>query len=91
MVDLLTSEGANLMSTTVHGVQPIHLAAENNHLELIQRLLNETNRVPVNVIDSSKWTPLHYAAAKGLPEATNLLLLHGEKRGRMSSLNSSQF
>ena len=53
----------------------MHVAAEYNRVDVIQRLLND--KVPVSIMDANKWTPLHYSAANGNEEATDLLILHG--------------
>ena len=53
----------------------LHLAAANNHHEVIRILLK--HKAPIAALDWEKWTPLHYAAGCENPEGAKVLLEHG--------------
>ena len=52
---------------TKHGMNCLHLAALNGHLNLCKTLINEY-RFDVNVADNDGWTALHYSAGNGSDE-----------------------
>jgi ankyrin repeat protein len=53
---------------------PLHFAALNNHVEVIQLLLGSQAEIEWN--DDQKCTPLHLACKKGHIESVALLLAH---------------
>ena len=54
------------------GVTPIHLAAENNHLDICKLILS--NLVDKNPSDLKGKTVLHYSAAEGHLDICRLLI-----------------
>lgn len=54
----------------------LHWSIVRNY-PLLTKYLLATKPTLVNTITSDGWTPLHYAAAQGLPDAITLLLDHG--------------
>jgi ankyrin repeat protein len=54
---------------------PLHLAAQNNHVKLVQLLLEAGSNMEQE--DELKCTPLHMACKKGSCDALDLLLKSG--------------
>lgn len=57
---------------TICGRMPIHIAAREGHLHILEFLLS--NGMRVNETDDNGWIPLHYAAWKGDIEAVKFLI-----------------
>ena len=56
------------------GFAPIHYATYNNHIEMLNFLLE--NKVPPSLKDSRGYQPLHWAAKQGGIGVTNVLIEH---------------
>jgi len=56
---------------------PIHLAAYNGRLAIVEALLNNGAEINVRVWGDSGDTPLHHAAKKGFYEVSRTLIIHG--------------
>ncbi|EAY14432.1 hypothetical protein TVAG_426250 [Trichomonas vaginalis G3] len=74
--DLLMSNGASIdFKPNEHGKHAIHIAAENDDLEMIQFLLSLGENI--NIKDKNGATPLHYAALDGCAKTVDFLVSHG--------------
>ena len=60
MVDILLAYAANISSRDTKGRIPLHKAAEDGHVDVVQSLISLG--ADVNDRDYESWTPLHYAA-----------------------------
>ena len=47
-----------------HGACPIHLAADEGHVEVIRELLSAGSNIDVPATPGCNWTPLFFAAAQ---------------------------
>ena len=61
------------------GMTPLHLAALNNQVEVIEALLSESEAVNVNEVDNLFRTPLYLACENSRAEALDALLKHGAR------------
>ncbi|KAM5344078.1 hypothetical protein ACJ41O_012615 [Fusarium nematophilum] len=75
-VQQLLDGGADLeVASLDRRLTPLHLAASNNHAELVHLLLE--NDADVTVLCKNGLTPLLLAASRGCTEVAHLLLLYG--------------
>src|SRR5262245_13870525 len=72
---LLTSNPQMAHSRTAENDQPLHFAAQHNHVAIARLLLD--NGADVNARGNHDFTPLHYAAHYGCPECAELLVDSG--------------
>ncbi len=72
---LMLEEGVDLNALGIGARTALHLAADKNHLEVAQVLLNAG--ADPNVPDETDFTPLHLAAARGCLPMMALLVEHG--------------
>jgi len=63
------------------GLSALHYAVAGNHQDAIKLLIKY--KANVNLKSKEKWTPLHWAALMEQPEAAQLLIQAGAKRGKM--------
>ncbi len=63
-----------------NGLSPLHYAVAGNHLDAIKLLINY--KADVNLRSKEKWTPLHWAALMEVPQAAEILIQAGAKRGK---------
>lgn len=69
------SNGANINVVDANGYTPLHCAVYNNHLFVVQILVEA--KADINVRDTKnydQWTPLHFAAAFGRVDFVKALL-----------------
>jgi ankyrin repeat protein len=84
IVKMLMLNGGEIDTKDFHGKQPLHYAAENGNVELVDLLLSKGHSkiiamllrtgADVSAQDNSGKTALHYAAQKGNLEVVELLL-----------------
>jgi len=60
-----------------HGMSLLHLASDNDHLNIVQELLDAG--IDVNILSGQNLTPLTLAAARGRIKIVELLLKHDSK------------
>lgn len=81
IVRMLLENRADPFKFSNKGYYPIHIAAINNHYEIIQLLINhssENNLPPIlELRNNEKATPLLLASKKGHIETVQILLNHG--------------
>ncbi len=70
LINTVGAQGINKANSK--GQTPLHIAAANNHITLVERLLK--NRADVNITDKNGNTPLHYAVLKENVEVIRLLI-----------------
>lgn len=70
----LVKDGKDLDSDD-NGATPLHVAAANGYLTVIEFLLD--NHASVDVCDIDQWQPIHAAACWGHPDALELLVQAG--------------
>jgi hypothetical protein len=73
--DLLRFDGIDLNCNNATGLNPLHLAVNNNQLNIFHLLLDR--KVNINARSGDNWTALHVATSKGNVEAIKLLLSNG--------------
>ncbi|XP_067043687.1 transient receptor potential cation channel subfamily A member 1-like isoform X3 [Acropora muricata] len=73
---LLIQRGAEVFSRCCIGQSPLHYAARKGNLRAIEVLLSE-GKVPVNLEDNDKATPLHTAALVGQTQVIQKLIYNG--------------
>ena len=61
--------------TVNSGTTPLHYAARNGHLDVVQTLAK--GGADVNARDCKGWTPLHYACFRGFADVAELLITSG--------------
>uniref|UniRef100_A0AAU7YL55 AAA family ATPase n=1 Tax=Wolbachia endosymbiont of Oeneis ivallda TaxID=3171168 RepID=A0AAU7YL55_9RICK len=70
---VLVAAGADVnKKDSRHEKIPLHLAAENGHVEVVESFLNKG--ISVNVMDKEGNTPLHYAAGNGSRKTISILI-----------------
>ncbi|XP_076036396.1 protein phosphatase 1 regulatory subunit 16A-like [Oratosquilla oratoria] len=69
------AQGLSLMTRDEHGATPLHIAAANGYMRVVEFLLS--HGVPTEVRDLDDWTPLHAAACWGHPDVLETLVHHG--------------
>ena len=72
---LLSRSGKHLTSVDRLGRQPLHLAAENGHGDMVATLLGQGAQL--DAADGEGWTPLHFATKNGYQSVVQLLLESG--------------
>ena len=72
-----------MRARTADGNEPIHVAADKGHLELVQWLVRTTKGENVCAQDGDGWQPLHNAAINGHLDVVKWLW---GQRGRYTSL-----
>ncbi|MFP4190533.1 MAG: ankyrin repeat domain-containing protein [Candidatus Hydrogenedentota bacterium] len=81
VVDLAIEVGISVNTRNNEGARPIHLAAQNGHLDMVKKLVEEGSH---QTSDLNWRTPLHMAAALGDAEMVAYLLDHGAQINAMS-------
>lgn len=71
----LGSIGGDLEYKDHQGATPLHIAAANGYLRVVELLLDQ--HVSIDVEDNDKWQPVHAAACWGHLEVLVLLVQHG--------------
>ncbi|XP_045615272.1 protein phosphatase 1 regulatory subunit 16A [Procambarus clarkii] len=71
----MKSEGQSLMFRDHQGATPLHVAAANGYVRVVEYLLSQN--VPTEVRDHDDWSPLHAAACWGHPDVLELLVQNG--------------
>jgi len=71
----LAAEGGDLEYRDQHGATPLHIAAANGYLQVLEFLLD--NHVSTEVVDNDQWQPLHAGACWGHLEAVEILAQNG--------------
>jgi len=74
-VTLLLRAGADPDGPVTRGLRPLHYAAYENSVEVMELLVS--GGADVNAADDLGYTPLHVATKHGHLEATHYLLDHG--------------
>ncbi|KAK3884087.1 hypothetical protein Pcinc_011623 [Petrolisthes cinctipes] len=72
---LIKSEGQSLMFRDHQGATPLHIAAANGYIRVVEYLLSQN--VPTEVRDHDDWSPLHAAACWGHPDVLEMLVHNG--------------
>ncbi|GFU17072.1 hypothetical protein NPIL_427091 [Nephila pilipes] len=76
VVEYLIDSSDNLhVKDTVCGRKPVHIAAREGHINVVELFLNRG--VKVSDADENGWIPLHYAAWNGHLETVKLLINKG--------------
>ncbi len=73
MIPPLLQAEANINQSGRNGITALHMATDNNHLEVLALLLKHPTIIP-NKSDSQGCTALHIAAQKGFFESASLLI-----------------
>lgn len=73
MIEPLLAAEASVNQSNRYGITALHAAAEQNHLEVLQILIQHPG-VVVNKLDNLKRTPLYLSVQKGFFEASKLLI-----------------
>ena len=60
----------------IAGCMPLHLAAWNGHLDILQHLLKDKGEGDISVVDSRGNTPLHYAVYNNRTEVVKYIVQH---------------
>jgi len=71
----LAADGGDLEYRDQHGATPLHIAAANGYLQVLEFLLD--NHVSTEVVDNDQWQPLHAGACWGHLEAVEILAQNG--------------
>lgn len=71
----IKAEGHSLMLRDHQGATPLHIAAANGYVKVVEYLLSQN--VPTEVRDHDDWSPLHAAACWGHPDVLELLVQNG--------------
>ncbi|KAF2300346.1 hypothetical protein GH714_012236 [Hevea brasiliensis] len=66
-----------VQSSRINQGDPLHLAAEGGHLEVMDELLERGADIDARTWGACGWTPLHSAAKKGRRKQSNSLLRMG--------------
>lgn len=83
----LIASGANVEYADESGWRPLHNAAQNGHLAVVQLLLH--HGAMIDSRGSEQLTPLHTAVAAGHVEVAQALLRRGADLGARSDCNST--
>ena len=75
MARLLLTKGADVHARTWYGSNPLLLASDSGHLEVVQLLLANGADVDAKTKDGS--TALHYASERGHLQIVRLLIAKG--------------
>ena len=76
LVKFFVEKGTNILSKTKRGVNCLHIAALNGHLDLCKALMKEHN-FDVNMADHRGLTALHFSATSGSYELVKLFVDKG--------------
>lgn len=71
----IKSQGQSLMFRDSQSATPLHVAAANGYVRVVEYLLSQN--VPTEVRDHDDWSPLHAAACWGHPDVLELLVQNG--------------
>jgi ankyrin repeat protein len=77
----LLGKGADPNARMKNGVTPLHMAAQNGDLAMINLLLEPRRKTNINPVDAKGWTPLDRAIRWHHPEAAEVLRQHGAHVG----------
>ena len=72
---LIASQEGDFEYRDVNGVTPLHIAAANGYVSVVEFLLDQ--HVSTDVIDADSWQPVHAAACWGHPDVLDLLVQSG--------------
>ena len=75
--NLVVLDGLLARGVLIGGNTSLHIAAENGHADVAERLIQVG--VPVDLRDSANYTPLHMAAQKGYLSVARKLIKYGAK------------
>ena len=78
-VKMFLEIGAQINTKSNSGATPLHLATKNDHLEIVQILLQNGADTNAEQEDCLRFTPLHTAALNGHVEVSILLLQNGAR------------
>ena len=78
-VKMFLEIGAQINTKSNSGATPLHLATKNDHLEIVQILLQNGADTNIEQEDCLRFTPLHTAALNGHVEVSILLLQNGAR------------
>ena len=73
LVIFFIDNGNNILLKTSDGLNCLHIAASDGHLDLCKTLINKHN-FDVNITNNEGWTVLHYSARSGSFELTKLFI-----------------
>ena len=79
MVNFLIKKGANVSAIGRFGRVPLHWAAQDGHLEIVETLL-ATKAVDVNILDNDGNNALHLAQRNGHLKIVEYLLKKGSTK-----------
>ncbi|HYI40434.1 MAG TPA: ankyrin repeat domain-containing protein [Allosphingosinicella sp.] len=79
MAAFLIERGAKVGAKTSSGLTPLHMAAQNGNLRIIDLLLD--HRARINPVDGKGWTPVDRAMKWNHPDATRHLKARGGRPG----------
>ncbi|WAR11623.1 PP16A-like protein [Mya arenaria] len=74
-MEKIAAKGGNLEFRDIHWATPLHIAAANGYLEVVEFLLNQ--HVSLEARDEDGWLPIHAAACWLQPEVIELLVKSG--------------
>ncbi|KAK8385935.1 hypothetical protein O3P69_010589 [Scylla paramamosain] len=72
---MMKSQGQSLMFRDHQGATPLHIAAANGYVRVVEYLLSQN--VPTEARDHDDWSPLHAAACWGHPDVLEMLVQNG--------------
>uniref|UniRef100_A0A0K8TKJ2 Protein phosphatase 1 regulatory subunit 16A n=1 Tax=Tabanus bromius TaxID=304241 RepID=A0A0K8TKJ2_TABBR len=71
----IANEGGDLEQPDLQGATPLHIAAANGYIRVVEFLLE--HNVSLDVVDKDLWSPVHAAACWGHLEVLEMLSQHG--------------
>jgi protein phosphatase 1 regulatory subunit 16A len=87
--DLQNAPSDYLEYRDLHGATPLHIAAANGYLNVVEYLLD--NHVSTEVIDDDQWQPIHAAACWGHLEVVEMLAQNGANIGAKTKNGETPF
>ncbi|KFM77210.1 Protein phosphatase 1 regulatory subunit 16A, partial [Stegodyphus mimosarum] len=72
---ILLEEGGDIEYRDHQGAAPLHIAAANGYVSVVEFILD--NHGSTNVCDNDMWQPIHAAACWGHPDVIEMLVLAG--------------
>ena len=66
---------ADINAVDEHGANSLHIATQNNNIEIVEILL--ANKININDLTPDGWTAMHFAATRGYAEIASLLIQAG--------------